>query len=149
MGQLEEGKNRGNLLCLAGRLQPWERWMKNMWAYTRSGTAKSTQQMQSKIARKFRDLEVCVLGILGVWYGACKCVIWSFVVCDLWPGGVWIGLGFSSTKPYGPVEFNDPDPIPNQMLQQWKFRKFQYRLQTQELNYQVLKPTLLYLNPKP
>ena len=49
-----------------------------MWAYmdnkhvcghkggTRSGMAKSTQQMKTKIARKFRDLEVCVLGILGV-----------------------------------------------------------------------------------
>ena len=26
MGQLEEGKNRGNLLCLAGRLEPWDSW---------------------------------------------------------------------------------------------------------------------------
>ena len=26
MGQLEEGENKGNLLCLAGRLQPWDSW---------------------------------------------------------------------------------------------------------------------------
>ena len=26
MGQLQEGESKGNLLCLAGRLQPWDSW---------------------------------------------------------------------------------------------------------------------------